>query len=182
MNPQQQSAIMRIKEEFQDINSNPIANIGVTIGLVNGNMFEWQATLIGPADSSFKGGLFILRIKFPDNYPEKAPEVRFVTPIYHVNVNPHVPRQPGGESLGHVCISTLNWWKPEYKMREVLTNIFALFYLSNPESPYGLDRAQEMRENPALYEEKIKFFTKKYANPAKATRIEENADWDFSLG
>ena len=182
MNPQQQNALMRIKEEFQDINSNPIANIGVTIGLVNNNLFEWQATLIGPADSSFRNGLFILRIKFPDNYPEKAPEVRFVTPIYHVNVNPHVPRHPGGESLGHVCISTLNWWKPEYKMREVLTNIFALFYLSNPDSPYGLDRAQEMRENPDLYEEKIKFFTKKYANPAKALKIEENADWDFSLG
>ena len=67
-------------------------------------------------------------------------------------------------------------------MREVLTNIFALFYLSNPDSPYGLDRAQEIRENPALYEEKIKLFTKKYANPAKALKIEENADWDFSLG
>ena len=181
MSPEKQKALLQLKEEYQEISSNPIANIGVSVGLVNDNLFEWQATMIGPADSSFRNGLFLLRIKFPDNYPQKAPEVRFITPIYHVNVNPHVPKNGGSESLGHVCISTLNWWRPEYKMREVLTNIFALFYLGNPDSPYGLDRAQEMRDNPALYEEKIKYFTKKYANPAKSPKITEDADWDFSF-
>ena len=179
--PEHLKALTQLKEEFKDISSNPIANIGVSVGLVNDNLFEWQATLIGPSDSSFKGGLFFLRIKFPDNYPQKAPEVCFKTPIYHVNVNPNYPKFEGAESLGHVCISTLNWWKPEYKMREVLTNIFALFYLGNPESPYGLDRAQEMRENPVLYEEKIKYFTKKYANPARSVKVPDNADWDFSF-
>ena len=66
---------------------------------------------------------------------------------------------PGAEPLGHVCISTLNWWKPEYKMIEVLTNIFGLFYMANPESPYGLDRAQELQFNRSLHKEKIKFFS-----------------------
>ena len=148
--------------------------------LVDNNMFGRQARMIGPADTSFKGGLFILSIKFPNNYPNHSPEVCFKTPIYHVNVNPCTPKVPGGESLGHVCISTLNWWKPEYTMREVLTNIFALFYLGNPDSPYGLDRAEEMRNNPALYEEKIKYFTKKYADPMKSSK-EYTSDWDFSF-
>ena len=180
MNPQQKNALMRIKEEFQDLKSNPIQNIGTTVSLANGNIFEWLATLIGPADSPYKGGLFTLRIKFPDNYPEKAPEVCFLTPIYHVNINPCAPRQPGGESLGYVSISTLYFWKPECKMRVVLSDIFILLYNPNPNSPYGLDRAQEMRENPALFEEKIKYFTKKYANPAKTIKINQNIDWDFS--
>ena len=87
---------------------------------------------------------------------------------------------PGAEPLGHVCISTLNWWKPEYKMIEVLTNIFGLFYMANPESPYGLDRAQELQFNRPLHEEKIKFFTKKYANPGHAKLEKEYHDsWDF---
>jgi hypothetical protein len=34
----------------------------------------------------------------------------------------------------------------------------------NPESPYGLDRTEEFTKNRALYEKKIKYFTKKYAN------------------
>ena len=64
--------------------------------------------------------------------------------------------QKGAEPLGHVCISTLNWWKPEYTMMEVLTNIFGLFYMANPDSPYGLDRANELRHNRPLYEDKIR--------------------------
>ena len=83
--------------------------------------------------------------------------------------------------MGHVCISTLNWWKPEYRMMEVLTNIFGLFYMANPDSPYGLNRAEELRYNKPLHEEKIKFFTKKYANPSYAD-IDKvyNESWDFT--
>ena len=56
-------------------------------------------------------------------------------------------------------------------MREVLSNLFALFYLPNPESPYGLDRVDEFWENRELYDKKIKYFTKKYAN--KLSQFEE---------
>ena len=176
------SGLEKIMSEFKDINRNPIANCGVTVGLADENNFRrWRVTLIGPKDSSYKNGLFYLSINFPNNYPEKAPEVCFLTPIYHVNVNPRVPKFAGAESLGHVCISTLNWWKPEYTMREVLTNIFALFYLGNPDSPYGLDRANEFRYDRASYEEKVKKYTKKYANPLKNQKnFDTSKDWDFS--
>ena len=56
-------------------------------------------------------------------------------------------------------------------MREVLTNLFALFYLVNTESPYGLDRVDEFRNNRELYDKKVKYFTKKYAN--KISQFEE---------
>ena len=108
--------------------------------------------MIGPGDTSFAGGLFYLKIEFPKNYPYSGPEVRFVTPIYHVNVN-HIA-QPGCP-LGHICLSTLNFWNQEYRMRVVLTNIFALFYLGNAESPYGIDRQSEMLHTPDLFEKKI---------------------------
>ena len=177
------SGLDRIAKEFKDINRNPIANCGVTVGLFNDDdVRHWRVSLLGPKDTSYRNGLFYLSIDFPNNYPNAAPEVCFLTPIYHVNVNPKAPNFEGAEPLGHVCISTLNWWKPEYTMREVLTNIFALFYLGNPESPYGLDRAAEFRNNRTLYEEKIKKFTKKYANPMKGfTPCDKNKNWDFSF-
>ena len=41
-------AMKRLKEEYKQLNNNPIANIGVTVGLVNeDNIFEWQCTLKG---------------------------------------------------------------------------------------------------------------------------------------
>ena len=173
-------AMKRIKEEFRDLNNNPISNIGVTVGLPNeDNIFEWQCSLMGPRDTSYSGGIFILSVKFPDNYPKKAPEVIFKTPIYHININHKKLEGQGAEPLGHVCISTLNWWKPEYKMREVLSNIFGLFYMANPESPYGMDRANELRFERPLHEEKIKYFTKKYAMK-KGSNVDYYDYWDFS--
>ena len=67
-------------------------------------------------------------------------------------------------------------------MREVFINIFGLFYKANPESPYGLDRAEEFRENRVIYEEKIKVFTKKYANPMKTNKkYSRTEDWNFEV-
>ena len=172
-------------EEFNILKRNPLPNCGVTVGLVNDNSYDdWRITLIGPKDSPYKGGLFFMNCHFPPEYPNKPPEVYFITPIYHVNVNPTAPIEEGGESLGHVCISTLNWWKPEYKMKEVLLNIYSLFYMHNPDSPYGISRAKEYKQNFGLYEKKAKHFTEKYAGNSKKININQkydrNKDWDFN--
>ena len=169
----------KITEEFKVINRNPMANIGFSVGLPNeNNVFEWRCTLMGPSDSPYKNGLFYVKVLFPDNYPNGKPEVQFITPIYHVNVN-HV-QQYGSEidPLGHVCISTINNWKPTFNMRQVFIDIFALFYLGNPESPFSLERKEEMKKNPKLYEEKVRYFTKKYAFIGKPYK--EYKSWDFT--
>ena len=171
-------------EEYRDLSQNPITNCGVTVGLVNENSFDDQKiSLTGPKDTLYRNGFFILNIHFPPDYPNKAPEVYFITPIYHMNVNPCAPKNPGEESLGHVCISTLNWWNPQYKIREVLLNIYSLFYMHNVESPYGTERAKEyMEDDGCVYFEKIKKFTEKYANPKNFNNnYDRNQDWDFTF-
>ena len=165
-----------INQEFQDLSSNPIAAIGVCVGMPNeNNPYEWRCTMIGPNDTSFGGGLFYLKILFPKDYPYHGPEVLFITPIYHVNVN-HIPQEKC--KLGHICLNTINFWNPEYRMREVLTNIFALFYLGNPESPFGIERQKEMLQTPDLFEKKIRYFTRKYADPSIGYK--EYSTWDFT--
>ena len=174
-----ETARQRITNEFREINRNPMANIGFSVGLPNeNNVFEWRCTLMGPSDTSYRNGLFYVRVLFPDNYPEGKPEVRFITPIYHVNVN-HL-QQYGEEvdPLGHVCISTINFWKSNCTMRQVFVDIFALFYLGNPDSPFSLDRKNEMINNRPLYEKKVKYFTKKYAYIGKPYK--EYTSWDFT--
>ena len=175
------NALKKIKEEYLELKDKPIENIGTTIGLVDDDdIFLWKFTLTGPKDSSYAGGIFRVRIQFPDNYPKGKPEVYFKTPIYHLNINPRKFDRQGAEKLGHVCINTINQWVPERKMREVMIDIFSLFYVPNPESPYVLQRADEYRFNRALYEEKIKYFVKKYANP-NLPEIDYTEDWDFSI-
>ena len=47
----------------------------------------------------------------------------------------------------------------------------------NPESPYGLERVNEYKNNRSLYEEKIKYNTRRYAD---SFRREYYDEWDFS--
>ena len=176
--------VERLIEEYKEINNNPNGNCGMTIGLVNENSYyDWKITLFGPKEKEnpYYGGLFYLRAHFPPDYPNHPPEVYFMTPIYHVNVK---PTAEGNESLGHVCISTLNWWKSEYKMKEVLLNIYSLFFMHNPDSAYGTERAKEYNESEDLYFEKAKYFTKKYASQKdnyNYNNYDRSQDWDFNL-
>ena len=80
--------------------NNPISNINAIVGLLNpDNLFEWKIIMTGPKDSSYNRGIFLLIIQFPENYPERRPEVAFKTPIYHVNVNPRKAIWEGAEPL-----------------------------------------------------------------------------------
>ena len=175
-------AIKRLKEELSEIINNPITNCGTTVGLYDkDNIFHWKATISGAKDTSYKDGKFKLDIKFPYDYPDQPPEISFKTPIYHINVNPCKPKLPGDPPLGLISIPSLNLWKHEYLMREVLTNIFALFYIENPECPFEFGRGYDLKYNKSLHEEKIKYFTKKYATSVELDleKISEHS-WDFT--
>lgn len=50
---------------------------------------HWQACIIGPKDSAYEGGKFLLYIRFPYNYPMSPPYCRFLTRIIHPNVSRH---------------------------------------------------------------------------------------------
>ncbi len=51
------------------------------------NIAFWQFLLTGPPATPYAGGVWLGYVLFPRNYPVTPPEVRFVTPIYHCNIN-----------------------------------------------------------------------------------------------
>ena len=168
--------INKLKEEFMDINNNPILNIGATVGLPDeNNLFEWRLSIIGPRDTPYNGGLFYLTLKFPENYPSYPPKVTFDTPIYHINV----ASIGGGSILGEpASLTILRAWSPNFKVRDIIISIYSLFYMNNIDCELSHVMAEEFRNNKSLYEEKIKYFTRKYANPIDYRREYDN--WDFT--
>ena len=149
-------AMKYIKREFDALQNDPILSLGCTVGLPDKkNVFHWEISLCGPVDTPYAGGMFFLTADFTDDYPEKKPEVRFTNKIYHLNVSP---------TNGHICISTLNSWKPKTPMVDVISSIFALFYDQNPKSPYSGEMAREYETNRAQFNKKAEEWTKQYAS------------------
>ena len=147
-----------IKTEFDKLQKDPILSLGCTVGLnpkYKNNIFHWIVSLFGPMDTPYSGGTFILTVDFPDTYPNTKPEVRFTNKIYHLNVS---------GTNGHICISTLNEWKPKTPMVDVISSIFALFYDQNPLSPYSLSMATQYKLNRNKFNQIAAEWTKKYAH------------------
>ena len=103
-------ALKRIQRELQELGRDPPANCSA--GPVGDDLFHWQATIMGPDDSPYSGGVFFLDIHFPADYPFKPPKVSFTTRIYHCNIN----------SNGGICLDILkDQWSPALTISKVCT-------------------------------------------------------------
>lgn len=50
------------------------------------NTSFWKIIMSGPSASPYERGTFVLMVEMSSNYPQRAPTVRFITPILHPNV------------------------------------------------------------------------------------------------
>ena len=82
------SSSERIKQEFRNLSDHPIANMGIVPGLIeDNNYYEWIISILGPKETPYERGIFYAEVIIPRLYPEQAPKIIFITPIYHPNVN-----------------------------------------------------------------------------------------------
>ncbi|KAK9202244.1 hypothetical protein WN944_017454 [Citrus x changshan-huyou] len=94
-------ASKRILKELKDLQKDPPTSCSA--GPVAEDMFHWQATIMGPPDSPYAGGVFLVSIHFPPDYPFKPPKVAFRTKVFHPNIN----------SNGSICLDILKeQWSP----------------------------------------------------------------------
>ena len=146
-------ALKRIQKELIDLGKDPPTNCSA--GPQNeADQFHWQATIMGPDDSPFAGGVFFLNIHFPTDYPFKPPKFQFITKIYHPNIN----------SNGSICLDILkDQWSPALTVSKVLLSISSLLTDANPDDPLVPDIAQQYKADRAKYETTAREWTRKYA-------------------
>nr|XP_020168067.2 ubiquitin-conjugating enzyme E2 28 [Aegilops tauschii subsp. strangulata] len=145
-------ASKRILKELKDLQKDPPTSCSA--GPVGEDMFHWQATIMGPSDSPFTGGLFLVNIHFPPDYPFKPPKVSFRTKVFHPNIN----------SNGSICLDILKeQWSPALTISKVLLSICSLLTDPNPDDPLVPEIAHMYKTDRAKYESTARSWTQKYA-------------------
>uniref|UniRef100_A0A672QKJ0 Ubiquitin-conjugating enzyme E2 N n=1 Tax=Sinocyclocheilus grahami TaxID=75366 RepID=A0A672QKJ0_SINGR len=130
--------IRMFKFETQRLLAEPVP--GIKAEPDEGNARYFHVVIAGPQDSPFEGGTFKLELFLPEEYPMAAPKVRFMTKIYHPNV----------DKLGRICLDILkDKWSPALQIRTVLLSIQALLSAPNPDDPLANDVAEQWKTNEA---------------------------------
>jgi len=89
------------------------------------NISQLRVLVEGPKGSPFEGGVFLLNVFAPSDYPFKPPKVIFGTPIYHCNVS----------ESGQVCLDMLNeGWNPAMTIPKVIETIRMLMKEPDPDN------------------------------------------------
>eukprot|EP01118_Nematostelium_gracile_P017543 TRINITY_DN7531_c0_g1_i1.p1 TRINITY_DN7531_c0_g1~~TRINITY_DN7531_c0_g1_i1.p1 ORF type:complete len:153 (-),score=50.66 TRINITY_DN7531_c0_g1_i1:85-543(-) len=142
----------RIIKETQRLLSEPAPGISATPA--EDNLRYFNVIIAGPSGSPFEGGIFKLELFLTEDYPMSPPKVRFLTKIYHPNI----------DKLGRICLDILkDKWSPALQIRTVLLSIQALLSAPNPDDPLANDVANHWKENEAAAINTAKEWTRKYA-------------------
>ncbi len=62
---------------------------GIRACPLDNSLSYWQASIKGPPECPYEGGLFFLHLEIPKSYPMRPPIPKFITRIFHPNVSYH---------------------------------------------------------------------------------------------
>jgi ubiquitin-conjugating enzyme E2 N len=142
----------RILKETERLLQDPVP--GITAIPDPANLRLFSVTIQGPAHSPYSAGHFSLSLFLPDDYPMSPPKVRFVTPIFHPNI----------DRLGRICLDILKDKRsPALQVRTVLLSVQALMGAPNPGDPLANDVAEEWLRDEEGAIRKAQEWTRLYA-------------------
>ncbi|XP_047444520.1 uncharacterized protein LOC125010181 [Mugil cephalus] len=114
----------------------------------------WRILMQGPPDTPYAKGVFELYCQFGAEYPVKPPLVRFVTRVYHCNVN----------SVGRICHSIFTRsYNAHITMRDVFDAVYGLLIIPEPDDPLDSILAEEFLTSREIYEWEAKKHTEEHA-------------------
>jgi len=146
----------RIVKETQRLLSEPAPGISATP--YQDNLRYFNVIISGPGGSPYESGIFKLELFLTEDYPMAPPKVRFLTKIYHPNI----------DRLGRICLDILkDKWSPALQIRTVLLSIQALLSAPNPDDPLANDVADAWKKNEVEAIATAAQWTKQYAAAEK---------------
>ncbi|KAL4149712.1 hypothetical protein QTP88_003589 [Uroleucon formosanum] len=152
-----QSALL-LKKQLTELHKNPVE--GFSAGLIDDNdIYKWEVLIIGPPDTLYEGGFFKAHVNFPKEYPLRPPKMKFVTEIWHPNIDKSgdvcisILHEPGDDKWGYEKASER--WLPVHTVETILISVISMLADPNDESPANVDAAKDWRDNYPEFKRKV---------------------------
>ncbi|KAJ8063727.1 hypothetical protein OCU04_007590 [Sclerotinia nivalis] len=160
----------RIFLDLRDIRQANVPFISATP--INDSLDTILASIEGPPETPYEGGIFWITFKITDHYPDQLPLMRFNTKIYHPNISPQ----------GYVCcidsqlqnyprrLRSLDKWpsgsdrKLDWSIGALLTALCGLLSSPDVDDPLVPEIAHTYLKNYDEYCSNARLYTKKYAS------------------
>ena len=159
------TAQRRLMRDLRDLTQNPVEGINAA-PISPDNIFQCNAIRDGPDDSLVEDASFVLSLKFPQDYPNHPPEVKFVTKVFHPNIcksNFSPPKKQNFSIFffldmdGSICLDILQQrWSASLDVSTLLVSIRSLLTDPNPASPANSEAAMLYQNHRRDYERRVR--------------------------
>eukprot|EP00435_Cladocopium_sp_Y103_P020510 s2206_g5.t1 len=133
----------RLMRDLKKLQSDPPQ--GISASPLKDDIMKWTAVMFGPDDTPWEGGTFQLEVSFTEEFPTKAPHVKFLTKMFHPNIY----------NNGEICLDILQGGVPPQKTRYFPSTAEAMSDFSvDFTKSYARRRPEEPRSH---YSQRLKF-------------------------
>ena len=154
-------SLARLRKELSDI-ENDKAVSGVYARVRGDDMTKLEGTLKGPEGTPYEGGIFVVDIQIPQQYPFEPPKMKFETRMWHPNVS---------SQTGAICLDILkDKWSPALTVKTALVSLQALLSAPEPDDPQDAEVANMYKSDRQKFDRTAAEWTATYAKKKDDTQ------------
>jgi ubiquitin-protein ligase len=146
-------ALRKLKSDLTDLQTGDYDNL-FKLNPEESNMFLWKGEINGPEGTPYEGGIFEIDIAIPQTYPNVPPLIRFVSKIFHPNIDRN----------GQICLNILRSppngdWKPSINLPKAVLSVHSLLSDPNPLDPLDAEAGLMYTENHSKFVDTARAWT-----------------------